>query len=138
MTELTLEDLQVALQVAMRPIHSGLAELSSRVDGLRTGVDSLSTRVDGLHSRVDGLASEMANVRIRVDGLPLLGVAVETLRQDVRMTRAAINDMARVNITAGEVEAMHTDIDRTMARQDEIERRLVTLERLNEQRPHGA
>jgi hypothetical protein len=46
------------------------------------------------------------------------------------MTRAAINDIARVNITAGEVEAMHTDIDRTMARQDAIETRLATLERL--------
>jgi hypothetical protein len=34
----------------------------------------------------------MANVRIRVDGLPLLGVAVETLRLDLRLTRAAIND----------------------------------------------
>jgi len=32
----------------------------------------------------------------------------ETLRHDVRMTRAAINDMSRVNITAGEVEAMYT------------------------------
>jgi archaellum component FlaC len=149
MAEPNLEDLQVALQVALRPIHNGLADLSSRVDGLRTNIDGLRTGIDGLRTRVDGLASEMANVRtrvdglasemvnvrIRVDGLPLLGVAVETLRQDVRMTRAAINDMARVNITAGEVEAMHTDIDRTMARQDEIERRLVTLERLSEQRP---
>jgi ubiquinone biosynthesis protein UbiJ len=52
------------------------------------------------------------------------------------MTRAAINDMSRVNITAGEVEAMHTDIDRTMARQDAIETRLVTLERLAGQEPN--
>ena len=105
MTDLTLEDLHAAL----RPLHNGLTELNGRIDGL---------------------ASEMANVRIRVDGLPLLGVAVETLRQDVRMTRAAINDMARINITAGEVESMHTDIDRTMSRQDAIETRLATLERL--------
>jgi hypothetical protein len=112
MTELTLENLQVAL----RPLHSGLTELTSRMDGFA--------------SQVDGLASEMANVRIRVDGLPLLGVAVETLRQDVRMTRAAINDLSRINITAGEVESMHTDIDRTMARQDALETRLATLERL--------
>jgi hypothetical protein len=115
MTDLTLENLQAALL----PLHSGLAELGSRIDGLA--------------SRVDDLASETANVRIRVDGLPLLGVAVETLRHDVRLTRAAINDIARVNITAGEVEAMHTDIDRTMARQDAIETRLATLERLAEQ-----
>jgi outer membrane murein-binding lipoprotein Lpp len=125
MTDLTLENLQAAL----RPIHSGLDELRSHIDGL-------ASRVDGLASHVDGLASEMTNVRIRVDGIPLLGVAVETLRHDVRMTRAAINDMSRVNITAGEVEAMHTDIDRTMARQDAIETRLVTLERLAGQEPN--
>jgi hypothetical protein len=46
-----------------------------------------------------------AGVRARVDGVPILGAAIETLRQDVRMLRAAINDMAQVNITAGEVEA---------------------------------
>jgi hypothetical protein len=118
MTDLTLEDLQAAL----RPLHSGLTELGSRVDGLA--------------SVVDGLASEMANVRIRVDGLPLIGVAVETLRTDLRLTRAAVNDISRINITAGEVEAMHTDINRTMARQDAIETRLATLERLAEQQPH--
>jgi len=140
MTDLTLEYLQAAL----RPLHAGFAELNSRIDGLasemtavKSDLANLGARVGGLASevsemriRVDSLASEMANVRIRVDGLPLLGVAVETLRQDVRMTRAAINDMARINITAGEVESMHTDIDRTMARQDAIETRLATLERL--------
>ncbi len=154
MTDLTLEDLQTAL----RPLHTGLAELGSRIGGLasemaamksemaamKSELSNLGVRVDGLASemtavkselsnlgvRVDSLASEMANVRIRVDGLPLLGVAVETLRRDVRMTRAAINDMARVNITAGEVESMHTDIDRTIARLDAIEARLATLEHL--------
>jgi len=131
-------------------LASETANLGSRVDGLASEMANLGTRVDGLASemmamkselsnlgvRVDGLASEMANVRIRVDGLPLLGVAVETLRQDVRMTRAAIRDMARVNITAGEVESMHIDIDRTMARQDAIETRLASLERLNGRQQH--
>jgi hypothetical protein len=119
MTDLTLEDIQAAL----RPLHSGLAELTSRMDGLA--------------SQVDGLASEMANVRIRVDGLPLLGVAVETLRTDLRLTRAAINDISRVNITSGEVEAIHVDINRTMARQDAIETRLATLERRAEHQKNG-
>jgi len=150
MTDLTLEDLQTALS----PLHSVLTTVASRVDGLASEVANVRTRVDGFASemanvptrvdglvpemanvrtRVDGLASEMTNVRIRVDGLPLLGVAIDTLRQDVRMTRAAINDIARINITAGEVEAMHTDINRTMSRQDAIETRLATLERLAEE-----
>jgi len=150
MTDLTLEDLHAALN----PLNSGMVALRSEVSGLRSELTELRSDLPALRSelpalrseltelrseltelrsRIDGLASEMANVRIRVDGLPLLGVAVETLRHDVRMTRAAINDMARVNITAGEVEAMHTDIDRTMARQDAMETRLATLERRAEE-----
>ena len=44
------------------------------------------------------------------------------------MLRAAINDMARVNITAGEVEALHTEIDRMQTTQMELETRLAALE----------
>jgi hypothetical protein len=44
--------------------------------------------------------------------------------------QAAINDMARVNITAGEVEALHAAIDRIEARQIDIETRVASLERL--------
>jgi ubiquinone biosynthesis protein UbiJ len=72
---------------------------------------------------------ELANVRTRVDGVPILGVAIETLRHDVRTLRAAINDMARVNITAGEVEALHADVDRMGTKQIELEARLSALER---------
>jgi len=52
---------------------------------------------------------------VRVDGIPLLGALIDTLRHDVRTLRAAINDMTRVNITVGEVEALHADIDRVQA-----------------------
>jgi len=74
------------------------------------------------------LKNELAAVRIRVDGLPLMGAAIEALQRDSRLLRAAINDMSRTNITAGEVEAMHEDIDRVIGRQAEIERRLTALE----------
>jgi hypothetical protein len=40
----------------------------------------------------------------------------------------AINDIGKTNITAGEVEAMHEDIDRVLAKQRELEARLATLE----------
>jgi prefoldin subunit 5 len=76
------------------------------------------------------MRSELATIRARVDGLPLIGSAIETLRHDVRTLRAAINDMARINITAGEVEALHADIDRLQTKQLELETRLTTLERI--------
>lgn len=81
------------------------------------------------------MRSEFAYIRIRVDGLPLIGAAigalqqdVRTLQSDVRMVRAAISDMARTDISAGEVEALHTDVQRVLDRQSEMEARLVALE----------
>ena len=65
------------------------------------------------------MRAEFAAIRARVDGLPVIGQAIETLHRDVRLLRAAINDMARVNVTAGEIEAMHTDIDRRRRRMAE-------------------
>jgi prefoldin subunit 5 len=77
------------------------------------------------------LRAEFAAIRARVDGLPLIGAAIETLRHDVRTLRAAINDIARVNITAGEVEALHADVDAMQTRQLALETRIATLERTN-------
>lgn len=78
---------------------------------------------------LETLRAELAPLHARVDGLPLLGSAIAALQRDVRMLRAAINDMARVNITAGEVEALHDDINSIQERQTSIETRLATLER---------
>jgi prefoldin subunit 5 len=83
-----------------------------------------------LRAEFTAVRAELAYIRSRVDGLPLIGAAVETLRHDLRLVRAAINDMARTNITAGEVEAMHADIDQMQTKQLELETRIVTLERL--------
>ena len=60
----------------------------------------------------------------------MLGEATETLRRDTRSLRAAFNDLARTNITAGEVEAMHADIDRVQSREMQILTRLATIERI--------
>jgi ubiquinone biosynthesis protein UbiJ len=82
-----------------------------------------------IRAELASVRGELANVRTRVDGVPILGVAIETLRHDVRTLRAAINDMARINITAGEVEALHADVDRMGTKQIELEARLSALER---------
>jgi ubiquinone biosynthesis protein UbiJ len=69
----------------------------------------------------------------RIGAVETQGVAHTTLlaglQQDVRMVRAAINDISRVNVTAGEIEAMHTELTRIQgdvaahgARLDRIER----------------
>jgi len=55
------------------------------------------------------------------------------LQQDVRSLRAAFNDFARTNVTAGEVEAFHADVNRVQAENAELQGRLATVERLVEQ-----
>lgn len=84
---------------------------------------------DAINALRQEMRTEFAAIRARVDGLPFIGAAIESLRHDVRTLRAAINDMARVNITAGEVEALHADLDRLQSKQMELETRLATLER---------
>ena len=86
-----------------------------------------------LRAELAPIHTRLGTIEARVAGLPLIGAAIETLRQDVRMLRTAINDMARVNITAGEVEALHFDIDRVQAENMELASRLATVERLLEE-----
>lgn len=82
-----------------------------------------------LRAELEPIRQELAAWRPLMAGLPIVGAAIESLRHDVRTLRAAINDMARINITAGEVEALHADIDRLDTKQMELEARLAALER---------
>ena len=100
MPEPTLEDLQ-------REMRAGFAELRSELADVK---------------------SELAVVSARVIGLPLIGNAIDVLQRDNRLLRAAINDLSRTNITAGEVEALHEDVDRALAGQARLEARIATLE----------
>jgi hypothetical protein len=84
--------------------------------------------VDHVRSEVAGVCSEVAMVRARVDGLPIIGNAIDVLQRAMRMLRAAINDLARTNITAGEVQALHDDLDRALAKQADLEARVAALE----------
>jgi ubiquinone biosynthesis protein UbiJ len=104
-------------------------------DEMRAGFAELRTELASVRGELanvrEGLANvrgDLTGVRARVDGVPILGTAIETVRYDVRTLRAAINDMARINITAGEVEAFHADVDRMGTKQIELEARLSALE----------
>jgi ubiquinone biosynthesis protein UbiJ len=99
---------------------------------IATGASSLTHEMlrAELHAQLEPIGQEMTAWRPLMAGSPIFGIAIENLRQDVRMLRAAINDMARVNITAGEVEALHTEIDRMQTKQMELETRLAALEQV--------
>lgn len=54
------------------------------------------------------------------------------LRQDIRMLRGAVNDIARENVTPGEIEALHHDVNRVMEQQKELAARIDALEGNND------
>jgi cell division protein FtsB len=100
-------------------------------------IEALRSELSPLHEQMTQMREQMAQISARVDGLPLIGAAIESLRNDVRTLRAAINDMARVNITAGEVEALHADVDKAQSDNLELARRVAVLERRIEELQDG-
>jgi chromosome segregation ATPase len=60
--------------------------------------------------------ADLASVKTDVAALQRQGAShtrtLDVLRQDVRMIRAAVNDIARTDVTSGEVEALHHDLNR--------------------------
>lgn len=81
-----------------------------------------------LRTELAPMRADIHAIQIVIRGLPLLGQAIETLRHDVRTLRAAINDMARTEMTAGEAEALHHDLDTVITKQRELEARIAALE----------
>ena len=82
---------------------------------------------------LESLRNELAPIRAQLDGLPVINRALTVLQQEMRSLRAAFNDFARTNVTAGEVEALHADVNRVQAENAELQTRLATVERLVEQ-----
>jgi ubiquinone biosynthesis protein UbiJ len=86
--------------------------------------------IAGLQAELAPVREQLKIIEIKVSGIPLIAESTHDLRRDLRMVKAAINDMARVNITAGEVEALHEEIDKIQAENAELATRLATVERL--------
>lgn len=50
------------------------------------------------------------------------------LREELRLQRAALNDLGRENVTPGEIASIHHDLNKVMGRLDEYDARLNVLE----------
>ena len=77
----------VVLEI-LRVIHTDISGLKTDIAGLRTDLSTVKTEVRS-HTRV-----------------------LDMLQQDTRLIRPAVNDIARVDVTSGEVEALHHDVHR--------------------------
>lgn len=78
--------------------------------------DAVLEILKSIQAKVDKIEATLHTIDNRINGhtiaVSLLTDQMNTLQQDVRMMRAAINDMEAIRITKGEVEAIHTDINR--------------------------
>ncbi len=131
MTDLTLETLRAELA----PISAQLTELAplrEQVADLRAQIADLRAQIADLDAKLAGLDAKVSPMRAQLDGLPLINRSLTVLQQETRALRAAFNDFARTNVTAGEIEALHTDVNRVQAENAELQTRLATIERLLE------
>ncbi len=122
MTDLTLETLRTEL-----------APLAAQLGDLRAELAPIRVQLAGLDAKVAGLDAKVAPMRAQLDGLPLISRSLTVLHQETRALRAAFNDFARTNVTAGEIEALHADVNRVQAEATELQTRLATVERLLEE-----
>ena len=80
--------------------------------------------------RLSAIEAQLAAMRAHIDGLPLVGRKMAVIEQEIRMLRAAFNDFARTNVTSGEIQALHDDVNRVSADNVDLATRLATVERL--------
>jgi chromosome segregation ATPase len=92
-----------------------------------TEADLVVQILRAIQGEVAALRADMAEVRLEVTSHSR---QFNALQQDVRMVRSAINDMARAAPTVGEIEALHTDVNRVQAENTELAGKVATLERL--------
>jgi hypothetical protein len=114
-------------------LRSGLEKGALVADIGQTVLDAiadLKTAVERQFAAVDERLATLAPMRAQLDGLPLISRGVTVVQQDVRALRAAFNDFALTNTTAGEIEALHQDVNRVQAENAELAVKVATLERL--------
>jgi hypothetical protein len=72
------------------------------------------------------LRSDVGEIRVQGIGhTRLLGI----LQQDTRMIRAAVNDIAKTEVTSGEVEALHHDLNRLQQDFADLAARVEVIEK---------
>lgn len=100
------------------------------LETLRSELAPIRAQFAGLETRLAALDAKVAPLRAQLDGLPLISRSLTVLQQETRALRAAFNDFARTNVTAGEIDALHADVNRVQAENAELQARLATVERL--------
>lgn len=86
--------------------------------------------LEALRAELAPIRSQLAAMEPLAAGVQVLGRAIEALRHDARQIKAAVNDLAKLQMTSGEAEALHDDVNKAATKQDELEARLSVVERI--------
>jgi hypothetical protein len=76
--------------------------------------DPQSLTLEMLRAELAPIVDRLAAIEPQVAGIALIHRAIESLRHETRQVRVAVNDIAAVQMTAGEAEALHGDVNKTM------------------------
>ncbi len=95
-----------------------LKVMQGDVAGLKTDVSAVKTDLAGVKTDLAGVKTE-----VRVHSRTL-----DILLQEGRLLRAAVNDFAKENVTPGEVEAIHHDLNRLRHEVSELTVRVEMIE----------
>jgi predicted nuclease with TOPRIM domain len=130
------DELRAFLRSELAPIRAGVHDLRTGFDEVRTEFNELRTEFNELRTGFNEVRADLNEVRIElgimrpnVEGIPVLQKAVNVLQTQMRAVRAAINDFALTNPTAGEIEALHEDVNKLQAENTELGTRLAGIER---------
>lgn len=89
---------------------------------------------ENLRDELAPVLADLESMKRQLDAVPLIWRSIDALQRDVRELRTAFSDFARTQVTPGEVASLQLDIDRLREAATEIQVRLVTVERLLEER----
>jgi len=92
-------------------------------------LEVLREELKPIREELKPIHDEFKRIAAFVDGIPLMHRTVTTILQEQRMLRSTINDLARVQVTAGEIQALHDDVNRVMTQVAELEVQIATLQR---------
>jgi chromosome segregation ATPase len=96
-------------------------------------LEMLRNELSPIRGAIATLQQQVGDVRERLDSIDIHMKSADRnitiLLQDTRMIRAAVNDIAREHVSAGEVEALHQDVTRLAERMSTVEVRLDQLEK---------
>jgi predicted nucleic acid-binding Zn-ribbon protein len=90
----------------------------------------LRTELADMQADIRALRADVTPMRAHLDGMPMLQRNLTVTQQEVRALKAAFNDFALTNPTSGEIDALHSDVNRVQAENAELAVKVATLERL--------